>query len=120
MAKAGSEGKLDTVVGPDTSVKGDFRVAGSLRLDGSVEGRMDVSDTLLTGPRSLLKGDVHCRDAVIAGRIEGGIFAAETVELQSGAQVFGNITCRGLVIQRDCFFEGTCSMSEARRTAETG
>ncbi|MEO0078327.1 MAG: polymer-forming cytoskeletal protein [candidate division WOR-3 bacterium] len=118
MGKTGSEGRLDTVVGPDTSVKGDFRVKGSLRLDGNVEGKMEVSDTLLTGPRALLKGDVHCRDAVLAGRVEGNIFASDAVELQTGAQVFGDITCRALVIQRDCFFEGRCSMTEARRTAE--
>uniref|UniRef100_A0A7C4GC48 Polymer-forming cytoskeletal family protein n=1 Tax=candidate division WOR-3 bacterium TaxID=2052148 RepID=A0A7C4GC48_UNCW3 len=120
MGKAPSEGKLDSVIGPDTSVKGDVTVSGSLRLDGSVEGRMDVSDTLLTGPRALLKGDVHCRDAVIAGRIEGNIVAADAVELQTGAQVFGDITCRSLVVQRDCFFEGRCSMSDARREVGNG
>jgi cytoskeletal protein CcmA (bactofilin family) len=110
MAKNRTEGKLDTVIGPETSVKGDFRVAGGVRLDGQVEGRMDITETLVTGPRSLLKGEVHCRDAVIAGRIEGNVFAAETVELQTGAQVFGNISGKGLVIQRDCMFQGNCSM----------
>jgi cytoskeletal protein CcmA (bactofilin family) len=54
---------------------------------------------------------VHCRDAVIAGRIEGNVFAAETVELQTGAQVFGNITGKGLVIQKDCVFQGNCAMT---------
>jgi cytoskeletal protein CcmA (bactofilin family) len=110
VAKNRDQGKLDTVIGPETSVKGDFRVAGGVRLDGQVEGRMDITETLVTGPRSLLKGEVHCRDAVIAGRIEGNVFAAETVELQTGAQVFGNISSKGLVIQRDCVFQGNCTM----------
>jgi len=113
MAKNRNEGKLDTVIGPETSVKGDFRVTGSVRLDGQVEGRMDITETLVTGPRSLLKGEVHCRDAVIAGRIEGDVFATEAVELQTGAQVFGNISSKGLVIQPDCVFQGNCSMAQA-------
>jgi cytoskeletal protein CcmA (bactofilin family) len=113
MAKNRNEGRLDTVVGPETSVTGDFRVTGSVRLDGQVEGRMDVTETLVTGPRSLLKGEVHCRDAVIAGKIEGDIFATEGVELQTGAQVFGDITSKGLVIQPDCVFQGNCSMVQA-------
>jgi cytoskeletal protein CcmA (bactofilin family) len=104
------EGKLDTVVGPESSVKGDFRVSGSLKLDGRVEGRVDVTESLLTGPKSVLKGEAHCRDAVIAGRIEGDIFASDTVELQAGAQLQGNVNCRGLIIQRDCVFHGNCSM----------
>ena len=105
-------GKLDTVIGPETSVRGDLRVGGSLRLDGRVEGRLDVTEAFVTGPSASLKGDVRCREAVIAGRVEGDVFAAEAVELQSGAQVFGNITCKSLVIQTGCVFQGSCSRAE--------
>lgn len=111
MSRDRTEGKLDTVVGPGTQVKGDFRVSGCLRLDGMIEGKVEVAETLLTGAKSIIKGDVRCRDAVIAGRIEGDVTATESVELQTGAQVFGDIRCRGVVIQRDCFFQGNCTMS---------
>lgn len=111
MSKNQNDGRLDTVIGPETNVRGDFRVVGGIRLDGQIEGRMDVTETILTGPRSQLKGVVHCRVAVIAGRIEGDIYADEGVELQTGAQVFGNISCKGLVIQPDCLFQGNCSMA---------
>lgn len=110
---ARGEGRLDTVVGPESHVKGDFRVAGSLRLDGNVEGRIDVSGTFMTGPGAVLKGEARCRDAVVSGRVEGNIHASETVELQSGAQVLGNIVCKSLVIQRDCLFQGNCAMTRA-------
>jgi cytoskeletal protein CcmA (bactofilin family) len=113
MAKNENDGRLDTVIGPQTSVRGDFHVTGGVRLDGQVEGRMDVSETVVTGPKSLLKGELHCRAAVIAGRIEGDIYAEETVELQTGAQVFGNISSKGLVIQPDCMFQGNCTMMGA-------
>ena len=113
MAKNHNDGRLDTVIGAQTSVKGDFSVTGGVRLDGQVEGRMDVSETIVTGPRSLLKGELHCRAAVIAGRIEGDIYAEEGVELQTGASVFGNIRSKGLVIQPDCLFQGNCSMVAA-------
>ncbi len=117
MSKRESEGKLDTVIGADTKVNGDFRVTGSVRLDGQVEGKMEVDETFLAGQKSLLKGELRCRDAVIAGRIEGHITAAETVELQAGAEVFGDIRCKGIIIQRGCFFEGNCSMSQGREDA---
>jgi cytoskeletal protein CcmA (bactofilin family) len=117
MAKNRNDGRLDTVIGPQTSVRGDFHVTGGVRLDGQVEGRMDVTETIVTGPRSLLKGELHCRAAVIAGRIEGDVYAAEGVELQSGAQVFGNISSKGLVIQPDCVFEGSCMMAPANEAS---
>lgn len=108
---ARNEGRLDTVIGPESNVKGDVQVSGSLRLDGTVDGRLDVSETLVTGPKSLLKGEARCRDAVVGGRIEGSIHAAEAVELQTGAQLFGDVTCKELVIQRGCLFQGNCSMA---------
>jgi|UniRef100_A0A7V3UZ32 cytoskeletal protein CcmA (bactofilin family) len=110
MSRDKNVGKLDTVIGSETSVKGDVRVNGGLRVDGKLEGRVDIGDIFLAGPSSFLKGDVQCRSAVIAGRIEGDVRANETVELQTGAQVFGNITCRELVIQPGCFFQGNCTM----------
>jgi cytoskeletal protein CcmA (bactofilin family) len=117
MAKNRNYDRLDTVIGPETNVRGDFRVTGSVRLDGQVEGRMDVTETIVTGPRSVLKGELHCRVAVIAGRIEGDVYAAEGVELQSGAQVFGNISSKGLVIQSECVFQGNCTMVIADEVA---
>ena len=118
MSKNRSEGSLDTVIGPVTGVKGDFRVEGSLRLDGRIEGLVDTAETFLAGAKSLLKGELRCRDAVIAGRIEGNVHAKETVELQAGAQVFGNVSCKALVIQRGCFFEGSCSMTQGGESAQ--
>lgn len=110
MSRDKNGGKLDTVIGNETIVKGDLRVNGGLRLDGRLEGRLDIGDVFLAGPRSFLKGEVQCRSAVIAGRIEGNVRANDKVELQTGAQVFGNITCRELMIQPGCFFEGNCAM----------
>ncbi len=118
MAKNPNDGRLDTVIGPETHVRGDFRVGGGARLDGQIEGRMDVTETLVTGPRSLLKGEVHCRSAVIGGRIEGDVYAADGVELQTGSQVFGNISSKGLVIQPDCLFQGNCTMVRANEDRE--
>ncbi len=113
MPKSQPEGKLDTVIGPGTVVHGDLRVTGGLRLDGQVEGKLDVGETFLAGPKSFLKGELRCRDAVIAGRIEGNILARESAELQAGSHVLGNIECKGLVVQRDSFFQGNCIMSKA-------
>ncbi len=117
MPRDRSGGSLDTVVGPDSYVKGDVRVNGSMRIDGIVEGRIEVAGSLLTGPRSQVKGDVSCREAVVAGKVEGNISATDGVELQTGAQVFGDIGCKGLVIHRDVVFNGTCSMKSGDRAA---
>jgi len=118
MSKNRPEGTLDTVIGPEAFITGDLRVDANLQLDGKVEGKVEVSDTFLAGPKALVKGEIFCRAAVVSGRVEGNINASETVELQTGSQVLGNINCKGLIIQRDSFFEGNCTMSA--RTPDAG
>lgn len=103
--------RLDTFIGRSTNLKGTLSTASSIRIDGQLEGDVNTSETLITGPESLIKGNVSCKDAVIAGRIEGNIIATENVELQSGANITGDITCGNLVIGKNCFFEGKCHMS---------
>ncbi len=105
------DSKLDTVIGPGSAVKGDFRISGGMRLDGQLEGKLDLDGGFLAGPKSYLKGELYCRDAVIAGQVEGNIHAKEGVELQAGARVIGNIECKFLVVQRGSFFQGSCVMS---------
>jgi len=106
------ESKLDTIVGPESEVKGDISVRGSLRLDGRVEGNVSVMASLYTGKGSFVKGEVHCQDAVIAGRIEGNVTARGVIEVQGSGAVVGDIACRNLILDRNAFLDGRVTMSE--------
>lgn len=103
--------RLDTFIGRTTNIKGNIATQGSIRIDGKIEGNVQVSEAVITGPESLIKGNVNCKDAIIAGRIEGSVYAQETVELQSGASIMGDINCGNLIIGKNCFFEGKCHMA---------
>ena len=73
---------------------------------------MTVKENLLLGADSHIKGNVHCKSAVIGGTIEGNVNADELVEYQRGARMLGDIMCKGLIVQEGVFFEGNCRMSE--------
>ena len=106
-----NEDRLDTVIGKNARIKGDINTEGGLRLDGQVEGNIDVQSVLITGKESFVKGEIRCKEAILAGRIEGNIFASGAIEMQTGAALFGDIHCKHLLIQKDCFFEGKCQMA---------
>jgi cytoskeletal protein CcmA (bactofilin family) len=106
------ESKLDTVIGPDTELKGDISVRGSLRLDGRVEGNVSVMDSLFMGKGSHVHGEVHCKDGIFAGKVEGNIVARGTIELQAGASVIGDVSCKSLVLDKQAFLDGRVKMSE--------
>jgi cytoskeletal protein CcmA (bactofilin family) len=114
-----NEERLDTIIGKTVRIKGDIITDTGLRLDGQIEGNVDIGSILITGKDSFIKGDIRCKEAIIAGRIEGNIFVANVIEMQTGATIFGDINCKRIIIQKDCFFEGKCQMVERKEELVT-
>jgi cytoskeletal protein CcmA (bactofilin family) len=106
------ESKLDAVIGPESELKGDVSVRGSMRLDGRIEGNVSVMDSLFTGKGSHIRGEVHCKDGVFAGKIEGNVTASGTVEMQAGGSLLGDIKCRNLILDHDAFLDGRVKMTD--------
>lgn len=119
MLEKKTDGKLDTVIGKNTRIIGEIKTEGSLRIDGRGEGNISVSDSLISGQGSFIKGDVRCKSAVLGGRIEGNVFASGVVEMQTGSSLLGDIICKGLIIQPSVFFEGRCQMSDRKEVKST-
>jgi cytoskeletal protein CcmA (bactofilin family) len=110
--------RLDTFVGRTTGINGSITTQGSVRVDGQIEGNINVSETIITGNESFIKGIIKSKNAIIAGRVEGNIIVSECIELQPGANVNGDITCGSLIIGKNCFFEGKCHMETKEQTTK--
>ena len=104
---------LNTIIGEGTSLKGDVKVEGSVRVDGEFEGKIEATDTLVIGEAGKVDGDANVSNAVIGGRMYGNVFASGKIELQRGSQLLGDIKTRGLVIEDGVVFQGNCQMGDA-------
>jgi cytoskeletal protein CcmA (bactofilin family) len=92
-----------TIVGNSTVVHGRVVIHESVRIDGQVIGNIEAHPekevTVALGRSALVKGDIHARDILIAGTVEGNIYAAERVELHAGACITGDITYGTIVME---------------------
>lgn len=83
-----------TIVARGVVVRGDLHFAGSLHLEGRVEGTVgaECESALLTvSEQGSVAGEVRVPRAVINGTVEGNIFAAEHLELAAAARVEGDV-----------------------------
>jgi cytoskeletal protein CcmA (bactofilin family) len=101
---------LQSLLGQGAECDGSARVEGTLRLDGSFEGRLEVGESLIIGHTGRFVGKAIGRTVVIAGSFEGEVMGTEQVELQKGARLHGDVLTRSLVIEPGVFFEGSCRM----------
>lgn len=108
VPSTGSE--LGTVIGTDTLIKGDIMVPHSMRLDGRVQGKVEVNDTLTVGPNGVVEGSVQVRSVMIGGKVVGSVTASDKITLNGTAVMNGDLMCTKLVIEEGATFDGMSKM----------
>ncbi len=105
-----------TIIGNGASFNGVVRVNGSLRIDGEVEGQLQVTEAITIGPTGVVKAEISANSAIIGGRIKGRIWAKEKVVLQRGSRLEGDVHAALFKIEDGAFFQGNCAMGEAGKS----
>ncbi len=57
---------------------------------------------------------IRVGNAVVQGRITGDINAMETIEISKKGEIYGEVTCRKLIVQKGGTFSGTVKMLNAK------
>jgi cytoskeletal protein CcmA (bactofilin family) len=96
--------KLSSLIADNLHIVGDVHFSGGLRVDGQIEGNVigksGGKGLVVLSEKGSISGTVRAYDAVINGTITGDIDVEHFLELQSNANVTGNLRYRQL--QMDC------------------
>jgi cytoskeletal protein CcmA (bactofilin family) len=105
------EGKPETVVGSTTSIEGAvLKSDGNLRIDGSVEGEIEIAGGLIVGKTGRVIANIKASQVFVAGAIKGDVEAPGGLEITKSGKVFGNITVGNLQIEQGGIFRGQSFM----------
>ena len=107
-----NETQITTIIGMTAECGGDFKSEGTIRVDGTVNGEVTVTDTVIVGASGCINGDINAKKVVIGGEVYGNLNVPEKVELTSTARVIGDITTNCLVIDEQAIFQGNCNMNQ--------
>lgn len=114
-----NQAKLDTIVGPESILKGDIASKGTVKVDGIVEGNVGA-DCLIIGEKGKLTGDVTVREIVVGGRVAGNIHASDSVDIQRKGEVCGDIFAARLTIAEGGHFDGRSTMQLQKKIPYNG
>jgi len=84
--------KLRSFVGAQSEFRGELTVAGTLRMDGVVTGRVQADEVILS-EAATIKGDVLARKIIVGGKVRGDIFT-NNLSVTEGAEFNGKIQMR--------------------------
>lgn len=106
------EVQITTIIGNGAECNGDFFAEGSIRVDGTIQGNVTVSGTLIVGVAGYINGDVNASVVIVGGEINGNVNAPEKTELTSTARMIGDIVTTTIVIDEKAIFQGNCNMNQ--------
>ncbi len=111
-------GRVDTLIGPETSLRGSYHSKNSIRVDGEIYGNVTSEDGIIVGEKGMVRGNLVGRSVVIGGKVKGNVTAYQRLELQGSSQVEGDISTPALFIEEGAVFEGNCQMEEAGKIVD--
>lgn len=106
------------IITDGTVIKGDIVASGDFRLDGKLEGNIQLNGKLVIGDSGVVNGNVLCQNANIIGTVNGNISVKELLSLHSTARVRGDILINNLSIEPGAMFTGKCRMIDEVRAQQ--
>ena len=98
------------IITDGTLVKGDITATGDFRLDGTLEGNIQLNGKLVIGDSGVVNGNVLCQNANVIGTVNGNLSVKELLSLHASARVRGDILINKLSIEPGATFSGKCRM----------
>jgi cytoskeletal protein CcmA (bactofilin family) len=96
-----------------TMVKGEIKVNGDFRIDGTFVGSIECKGKVVVGPTGSVDGEVICQSADFSGSVKATVKVAELLTLKETAKFTGDITTNKLAIEPGAKFSGTCIMENS-------
>jgi cytoskeletal protein CcmA (bactofilin family) len=106
------------VIGKNTSFVGNLISEGDFRIDGNVEGTINIKGKIVIGKDSIIKGTIICGDADIEGIFTGKLYVSNTLSLKSNAVINGEVNISKLSVEPGATFNASCNMKGVNYTEE--
>jgi len=107
-----SYGKVQTLIGEGTEIKGTIHSTGVVRIDGYLEGSIRHEGDLIVGPKGKIAATVQSKGLAVSGEVRGDVTVEGKLELLSGARLYGDIRCGHLVVHDGAMFHGRSLMAK--------
>jgi len=122
MRRRQAEEPREKVLDVDASMQGTltFKDPVNLKINGKFEGKLITRGNLAIGENATVHADINGESVVIAGRVNGNIYAQREIRIIPPGCVQGNIQTPVLVVAEGAVLEGHCNMREGSERQNAG
>lgn len=117
----GDERRVTAWIGQGVVVEGRITSTQDLRVDGKVEGTIEVGDHgVILGANAAVKANLIARWILISGAVVGNVTATDRLDLQATGSVEGDIRSPRLVVADGAIINGKVDAGGNRAAKNRG
>ena len=102
---------INTIIGNDIVFKGDLHGDSVIRIEGRVEGNINLKQGIILGEKAYVEGNMESDYIILFGNIKGNIKSKENI-LKSTGNVQGDIVTDALEIEMGSRYNGNLKISQ--------
>lgn len=101
---------IDSLIGTLTTIEGNLRFKGGLRVDGHIKGNLIAdpmeNSMLVISEQASVEGEIRAEHVVVDGAIIGAVYCSELLELQPKARITGDVHYKALEMHGGALVSG--------------
>ena len=113
-------GSQRNVLAAGTIITGDIKSDGDFRVDGTIEGTIEIKGRIVIGQSGIINGTMVCTNADVEGSLSGTIKVNDLLSLKATAKIVGDVTIGKLAIEPGATFDATCTMKGSVKKSNEG
>ncbi len=95
-----------TLISEGCKIKGAITGRGNFMINGEIDGECDIEGTVTLAKDGLWRGTIKADSVIVAGTIEGDIYAAIGVEIGDTARISGTVSGASIAVAEGAIVEG--------------
>ncbi len=108
---------FDMIIGQSSSMEGDIKSGGSVRIDGHINGDIEAEGDVIIGPEADVHGNISASNIELSGAVEGNIHSDGLLKIHASGVLRGDIEVMSFVIDEGGAFEGQCNINTSNLPA---
>jgi len=106
-------------IGKSVVIKGELSASEDLTIEGTVEGKIELRQNVLTiGANGKIKASVFAKAVIVQGEVHGNITATEKVDIRDAGSFDGDLASPRVAIADGAHFRGSIDMQGASKPAD--
>ena len=110
LKRTGESSRLDTIIGPNTTLEGSIKTEGSLTVEGIIRGKVEAKGEIVVGGTGKIEADIFADSVMVGGEIVGEIVTRRRLEITETGKVTGDVRAAAITVNEGGKVDGSFKM----------